>query len=230
MPEAIEDFTYELILFCMKWGMWYDGGAVIYSNGKRYCPPFDSMQVGDPFRGLKGVRVTTERPEDYMPQWERCGQDVSVSIGQKPDHILSMSIDGSLYQVLHDMEYIKKLSDLTPEGRTAILARTSFLEDLEDAIIDAESVALDPLDFYSYKEYQTLLDVLDDRAWLLDDIKTELEAKEILCSGNKHPVVVCIQTEFDEIFKKYDVWYDFKEKWWLTCYYFDQNIPELFQS
>lgn len=167
-----------------------------------------------------------------MPRREKCGQDVSVPTGQKPDHILSMSIDGSLYCVLHDGEYIKRLSDLTPEGRAAVLARTNFLKDLEDAIMrreDTERVDLDPLDFETYEDYQALLDLLDQRAWRRADIKAELEATEAFCVGFQHPVVACIRAEFYEIFRKYGLWFDFKEKWWLTCYCLDQNIPETFQ-
>lgn len=87
---------------------------------------------------------------------------------------------------------------------------------------------LNPLDVSSYEEYQTLLDILDNRACLYADVKAVLEEKEYIYSGGKHPIIACILREFNEIFRKYDVWYDFKENWWLTCYYYNQNAPERF--
>jgi len=221
-PEEIDDFTFELIRFCFKWGLWED--TQIFSNGNRYSFCLPGEESTD-FRGFR-VRITKERPEDYIPGLleDKDYQELYVN----PDHILSMKQGERLYMLTDEGLFAAELSKLSEEGVHQLLMLDHGILEEALGVIEGEDPdpILEQMEFESYDEFRELEDDLQDLR-LLEIIDHIRKRERVHYSGFKNPVVNRILEEFNGIFDKYGVWYNSWLIGSLTCYYHWMKAPRL---
>jgi len=220
-PEEIDDFTYELIRFCFKWGLWEDTN--IFSNGNRYADCLSGEESTD-FRGFR-VRITKERPEDYI--YDVSGGKDYQELYVNPDHILSMIMGERLCMLTDEGLFSAHLSELSEDGVHQLLALDpSILEECLGEIGESPDPILEQMEFESYDEFRELEDDLQDLR-LLETIDRLRKWRSVHYRGFDDPVVSHVLEEFDGIFEKYGVWYDPGYRWSLTCYYHWMKGPSI---
>ncbi|MGN0435420.1 MAG: hypothetical protein ACI4D8_02185 [Wujia sp.] len=150
--ETSKQLAKDIITFCKKWGMWQD--VAIYTGGKCYTDASDDHC----YEGISGVIVR----EELHP--EECTKGVIYGVDgecewksfSNPEHILDMTFDGTLYQLLRHREYDVKAENLSEDARKYISMHDEEVED--DVFLEAMDYlenreGWDPMEFDSYEEY-----------------------------------------------------------------------------
>lgn len=172
------------------------------------------------FHNLPGVVIVTEKPENRLlaDEWEYVALTLEQN-GQQ-EHTLSLNLDGSLYALLNCGCYAMDDISALPEDIRALLLKLEpalYARILGYDMFGEEEPVLDPLEFDTQEEYMEFEDVFlppEPDVTLLD-----WSGVNVHYSGYNDPVVRAIQGEFNSIFDKYGVWYDYATASVLTCRY-----------
>ena len=217
-PEEIENLTCDLLRFCVKWGM-FDN--CIFSGGKwyRFALPHRGEKT-EMFHDLPGVVIKTLKPENCFFENEWKYVKLILRENGQQDHILSMAIDGSLYELLNYGVYEMDNISALPEDVRALLLKLDpalYKRILGYDLLGDEGPVLNPLEFDSREEYMEFEDVF--RPPEPDVTLLDWRWIDVHYSGYNDPVVRAIRGEFDSIFDKYGVWHDSATASVLTCCY-----------
>ena len=222
----LAELVIEMIHFLKKWGMWE--GVSIFTNGNRYSYEKGNEYNGimdvafeenvDPEEGTKGL--TGQKDEDGNYIWKSFAN---------PKHVFDMTYDGPLFMLLRYGEYEVLTKDISKEGWDIIFDKTDLLDEILYFKFDATTaeeyweklmMEEDEEDILSLEEVIALWDEMEEEA------KEEfMEGKGYAYGYNLgvemvsiHDMVEYIGSEFDALFEKYDLWYDYGFSWSLTCY------------
>lgn len=222
-----EELVLELIEFLQKWGLWRD--VIILSQGKKYAHTSDNKQK---YKGFSNVEFSEgEKHKDYTSGLTGSG---FVSFAN-PEYLLDMVYEGPLCTLLRYDEYETRVCDISKEGWDYIFAHPDIIEeyifskyDEEDFEEDDMYTKWDPLVFDNWDEYKKLRLHEEYEASLNHDnskvwARMVEQARKDLNSDNDELISLpqlrgYLISEFDKIFEKYGLWYDFGFSWSLTCY------------
>ena len=224
--ENLAQFAIEMIHFLKKWGMWE--GVSIFTNGNRYSYEKGNEYNGimdvafeenvDPEEGTKGL--TGKKDEDGNYIWKSFAN---------PKHVFDMTYDGPLCTLLRYGEYEVMIKDISKEAWDIIFDKTDLLDEILYFKFDA-TTAEEYWEKLMMEEDEEDIPSLEEVMALWDEM--EEEAKEEFMEGKGyaygynlgvemvsiHDMVEYIGSEFDALFEKYDLWYDYGFSWSLTCY------------
>jgi len=172
------------------------------------------------FHDLPGVVIETEKPENCLlaDAWEYVA--LTLERNGQQEHILSIDLDGSLYALLNYGCYAIDDISALPEDVRALLLKLEpalYERNLGHDVFGAEEPVLDPLEFDMREEYMEFEDVFLPPE--PDVTSLDWSGVGVHYSGYSDPVVRAMRDEFNSIFDKYGVWYDYATASVLTCRY-----------
>ena len=226
--ENFAQFAIEMIHFLKKWGMWE--GVSIFTNGNRY-----SYEKGNEYNGIMDVAFEEnvdpeEGTKGLTGQKDSDGNYIWKSFAN-PEHIFDMTYDGALCMLLRYGEYEVMTKDISKEAWDIIFDKTDILDEILYFKFDAttaeeywEQLMLekdeDEKNVPSLEEVMVLWDEM------VEEAKVEFMEGNGYAQGYNlgadmvsiHEMVEYIGGEFDALFEKYNLWYEYGFSWSLTCY------------
>ena len=188
--DRLENLVKELIDFCKKWGLWED--VQIFAGGKCYTDMYDSdVHMDSQIKYTKldeDVYVRDEPdPDEYLTGFVSSyntftGQyDVEKACFSNPEHILDMTFEGPLYQLLRYSELEVKVENLSDEAK-----RILYIQDIEESVKYSDELlelknnyrGWDPAEFDSYEEYLDMEDELEFDENIFNDRLKEFGSRE----------------------------------------------------
>ncbi len=235
--EMSEQLAADIISFCKKWGLWKD--VQIFTGGKCYTDQIYPSGSEEYTKIEENVYVRSERdPDPYLSGNDGCFSN--------PEHLLDMTFEGPLYNLLNDGELHVWLENVSDEARKYLLREMIKWNDGATEFIDHYR-GWDPVEYDSYEEYLELEDSpeFDDEIFRCNmaDFESAEEFQEYLykaASGRESVLeeyyimkemenagrysdcgeaAAFVYNQFHEIFTTYGLWFEMGYKWTLTAYW-----------
>ena len=252
--EMSEQLARDIISFCKKWGLWKE--VQIFTGGKCYTDidGIDHMEYTkieenvyvraepDPDPYLSGYMEIynhhVEAGEEQTYEYKRC-------CFSNPEHLLDMTFEGPLYNLLNDGELTVWRENLSDEARKYLLREKMKWDDDAAEFIDHYR-GWDPVEYDSFEDYLELEDPpeFDDEILHcnMEDFESAEEFQEYLYKAvssreavleeyyimeemknaglySDHDVTAAyVFNQFKEIFTRYGLWFEMGFKWTLTAY------------
>lgn len=196
-----EELILELIAFLQKWGLWRD--VIILSQGKMYSHTSDKNLK---YKDFSNVEFNEgKKHEDYTSGLTGSGFESFAN----PEYLLDMVYEGPLCTLLRYGEFETRVGDISKEGWDYIFAHPDIIEEYIFNKYDEED----------FEEYEASLNHDNSKVWarMVEQARKDLNSDndELISLPQLREYLI---SEFDKIFEKYGLWYDFGFSWSLTCY------------
>ena len=253
--EMSEQLAMDIISFCKKWGLWKE--VQIFTGGKCYT----DINGIDPMEYTKieeNVYVRSEQdPDSYLSGYIEINSFHIDDAGEhtceyekrcfsNPEHLLDMTFEGPLYELLNYGELNVWLEDLSDEARKYLLREKMKWDDGAAEFID-HYCGWDPVEYDSYEDYLELEDPPEfdyeifhcsmadfesaeefqeylfkaaySREVVLEEYYIEEEMENAGRYSDHEEAAAYVNNQFHEIFTRYGLWFEMGYKWTLTAYW-----------
>lgn len=202
--EKWEDFIYDIIKFCIKWGLWYS--VVMWTKEKNFISfEYENPEEKQGFRDLTSVWVSPRYPDEDE---ELSEEEMDFP---EPENVI-LYYEGEtplayLFGLFGYRKYCVELQYVSQEAFEFILQYEYF--DSEEITVDSDETGelelypvLEKWEFDSYNEFEELEEEIDYDRWV--EIKEEKRNERVSYEKGTE-VYTKVLEEFNAIMEKHNV-------------------------